>query len=263
MKHANQLRLSRVILFAALFPFLGASFCGFHLFATTVFPPFDGTLDIFLHVILGLLKVATIFVFPFVIRPLYKELHGNPRNVIAFVLVFALGHAFLSALYVLLGRELLAVHASNDVVRFYYFHSPILDEFHYIGLEAWREEWARFIPQAKEMLVMTCCLTALVVPAYFWGSRRRAIALSSVVIVLVCVMLPSTLGLVVWDYDLFLGGIFFDLLSLDLIPLGWWHVDSTSIVFFALATIFYGYVRLFCRIVAPDSIDDTCVLPTH
>ena len=98
-------------------------------------------------------------------------------------------------------------------------------------------------------------IAAIVVPGYFFGPRWWALAWSSVVIVAVCVLLPPAIGLVLWDYDLFLGGVFFDLLSLDLIPTFWWYVGSSSIVYFNLATAFYSYLHVFCNVVPTHRVD--------
>ncbi len=262
MKCTTQHRLSPVILVAAILSFVGTGVWAFHAFLTTVLSPFDGPLDITIHVIMGILKLTTIAVFPLAIGPLYKRLHRNSRNATAFVLFFTISYLSLWTLYLLLGRELLATYASDSVVRFYYLRSPVLDEFHYIGLEEWREDWARLIPQAKEILLMAICLITLVVPGYLFGPRRRAIVISTLILVLACVILPVVLGLVIWDYDTFLGGVFFDLLSLELIPVFWWHAGPTSVVFFALTTVFYSGLLIFCRTVAQDGTDKNCVQPT-
>lgn len=213
-------------------------------------PSFDGPFDWTIHVITCVLKLATILAFPIAIRPLYDQLHRNPRNVMVFSLFFGLGYLGLFALYMLFGRERMAEFASGDAVRFYYLHSPALDERHYIGLAEWRAQWARWIPQAKEIGLMVVAFAALVGPGYFLGSRVLAQLISAVSIVTVCVLLPPVLGLVLWDYDLFLGGVFFDLLSLDLIPVLWWWAMPCTFVYFVLAATFYSYVYIFCKCIS-------------
>jgi hypothetical protein len=252
MSFTNHHGLNPVILSATAVSFIGAITWGFHQFLSETQPPFDGPLDWIVHLVMGFLKLAAILMFPLTMRPLYMRFHGNSRNVIAFALFLLLGYAGLFVLYIFFGREYLAVLASNDSVRFYYLHSPILDNSGYIGLEEWREEWARLIPQAKEGAMMAICLTIFVMPGYLYGSSRRAIVSSFAFLVLACVILPVVFGLLLWDYDIFLGGVFFDLLSLDLIPFLWWNVSNISGVFFVLATFFYGYALLFCRIVSLD-----------
>jgi len=64
---------------------------------------------------MGVLKLATILVFPFTIRPLYDQLQGNLRNVRSFLLFFGLGYLSMYVLYILLGREQLAGYASPDL----------------------------------------------------------------------------------------------------------------------------------------------------
>ena len=60
------------------------------------------------------------------------------------------------------------------------------------------------------------------------------------------------LGLVKWDYDVFMGGVFFDTLSVELLPLfGWLYTGSSSIIFFVLAALFYIYLFIFCHFVKP------------
>lgn len=245
----------RPTLVAGVLSFSGIVAWTVHAFLTAALPPFDGPPDWAIHAIMGVLKLATIVLFPFAIRPLYEQLQGNVRNAGAFALFFGLVYAILFALYILFAREALAAHTSDNVVRFYYLHSPVLDELHYIGLEEWRAQWARRIPQAKELLLMVVFLAALVAPGYFFGPRLWARVLSSIILLAVCVLLPPAFGLVLWDYDTFLGGVFFDLLSLDLLPMLWWFVGGSSIVFFALATTFYCYVLIFCHIVPRRRID--------
>ncbi|MBX3176335.1 MAG: hypothetical protein KF886_03160 [Candidatus Hydrogenedentes bacterium] len=255
MKHAVEGGL-RPTLVAGVLSFSGAVAWAVHALLTAALPPFDGPPDWAIHAAMGVLKLAAIVLFPFAIRPLYEQLQGNVRKAGAFALFFVLGYLSLFALYILFGREALAAHTSDGVVRFYYLHSPALDEFHYIGLEEWRAQWARWIPQAKELVLMVVFLAALVGPGYFFGPRLWARVLSSVVLLAVCVLLPPAIGLVLWDYDTFLGGVFFDLLSLDLIPMLWWFVGGSSVVFFVLAATFYCYVFIFCYIVPQRRIDD-------
>lgn len=205
---------------------------------------------------MGVLKLGTILLFPFAIRPLYNRLHGSIRNVGLFSLFFGLGYLTLFAFYVFLGREPLARLVSDEVVRFYYLRSPALDGMHYIGLEEWRVQWSNWIPQAKDLSLMMLSLAVIVVPAYYFGSRWEARAFSSAMLIGVCSVLPPAIGLVLWDYDTFLGGVFFDLLSLDLLPLFWWFVGGSSIVFFSLSAAFYGYIIIFCRSIASGNVAD-------
>jgi len=246
----------RPTLVAAVFSFCGVVAWTVHTALTATLPPFEGPLDWAVHVVMGMLKLATILVFPLAVRPLYDRLQGNLRNVGVFVLFFGLGYLGLFVLYILLGRETLAEYVSDHVVRFYYLNSPVLDEFPYIGLEEWRAQWTRGIPQAKEVVLMAIFLVGLVAPGYFFGSRWEALAFASVMLIAVCSLLPLAFGLVLWDYDTFLGGVFFDLLSLELLPIMWWFVGGSSVVFLVLATTFYCYVFVYCHMVTPLIIDD-------
>ncbi len=242
-------------LVAAVLSLVGLPAWTVHTVLTATLPPFDGPLGLAIHAAMGVLKLGTIIAFPFAIRPLYDRLQGNLRNVGVFVLFFGLGYLTLFALYILFGREPLAEQVSDGTVRFYYLHSPMLDRHHYIGLEEWRAQWARWIPQAKDAALMAIVLAGLVAPGYFFGSRWEALAFSSAMTIGVCSLLPPAIGLVLWDYDTFLGGVFFDLLSLDLLPPLWWFVGGSSIVFFALSASFYSYIIVFCRFVAPNFVD--------
>jgi len=219
---------------------------------TATLPPFDGPLEWVIHAAMCVLKLGTILLFPFAIRPLYSRLHGSIRNVGLFTLFFGLGYFTLFSLYIVHGREPLARVVSDEVVRFYYLRSPVLDGMHYIGLEEWRVQWSHWIPQAKDLSLMMLSLAVIVVPAYYLGSRWEARAFSSAMLIGVCSLLPPAIGLVLWDYDTFLGGVFFDLLSLDLLPMLWWFVGGSSIVLFALSASFYSYIIVFCRFVAPN-----------
>lgn len=253
----------RPTLVAAFLSFVGILAWAAHAALTAILPPFEGPLDWAAHGIMGALKLGTILLFPFAIRPLNDRLQGNIRNVGAFVLFFGLGYLSLFALYILFGREPLAAYTSDHIVRFYYLHTPALDEFPYIGLKEWRAQWARGIPQAKEGVLMAIVLGGLVLPGYFFGSRWEALAFTSAILIGVCSFLPPALGLILWDYDTFLGGVFFDLLSLDLLPIMWWFVGGSSVVYLVLATMFYCYVFVYCRMVSPPIIDDDGIGLAH
>ncbi len=246
----------RPTLVAAVLSFVGILVWAIHAALTAMLPPFEGPLDWTVHALMGMLKLGTILLFPLAIRPLYRRLHGSVRNVGVCALFFGLGYLGVFVLYILLGRESLAEYVSDHVVRFYYLNSPVLDEFPYIGLEEWRAQWARGIPQAKEVVLMAIFLVGLVAPGYFFGSRWEALTFASVMLIAICSLLPLAFGLVLWDYDTFLGGVFFDLLSLDLLPIMWWFVGGSSVVFLVLATTFYCYVFVYCRMVSPLIIDN-------
>lgn len=236
---------------------------GLSLFVSDLLPDFDGAIGFVTVYTLALLKLATIFAFPFALGPLYKRFHGNRRNAVRFASFFVLGWLVLMALYVVFVREPLAVWASDHVVRFFYVDSPVLDEFPYLAaLEDWRADWRWLIPQWKDFALMLICLALLILPGYFDGPRWIERLIACISILLVVSILPTAMGLVILDYDLFLAGVFFDLLWCDLVPFFWLHTSLASGVFFTLAGMFYAYTCVFCRLVAPVAAKSQRASPT-
>ncbi len=218
-----------------------------HEFATAKAPPFDGALDVSIHVLLGALKLATVCAFPFALRPFYTCLHRNPRTLVVFSVLAGAVYLGLFWSYAIWGRTAFAEFASGHVVRYYYLESEVLAKFGYLGLEEWQEQWRRFIPHVKELGLSLALGVFIVLCGYYYGDKTAAPFAVWGVVYFVLFVCPLILGLIVWDYDTFMGGIFFDALCLETFPLGLWWSGKTTIFLFALSGVFYFLLYIASR----------------
>lgn len=218
-----------------------------HELMTAWFPPFDKTFNLAIHALLIICKIGTLLIFPFVVSCLHKTICGNRRVALSALTAYMLAGLILFTGYLVFARELFAAFASDAVIRFYYITSGALDRFNYIGLEEWRQSWQAFTPQLKDLGILLLWLLAVVLPGLILSSRKLSVSIATALSYAIMLILPITANLAVWDYDMFLGGVFTDILFVELEPFAWIGFGRTTILFFSLSFMFYLLTLLIVK----------------
>lgn len=121
-----------------------------HELFTAFFPPFDGRLDIAVHLVMMAGKLVVLAAIPAMLWRMDIAFHSRLKRFCAFYGASILLFAILTFIHAFWTREIFVTPASGDVVRYYYLESGPFDRFHYIGLEDWRVEWGSLVRQLKD-----------------------------------------------------------------------------------------------------------------
>ena len=214
-----------------------------HAILNHLFPPNATLLDVGLFILASICKLTVLVALPFFMRRLCRELDHNQPVLKRCVLDWSLSLALLLSL---LGwfHDDLAVLLSNEAVRFYYVSdSSPLSEFHYLGREEWLLRWKSGAILLAELTLGLVAIGLISVVGYWLGKKKATFLLLSVGLAVLVTGWPLVFGLLVPEYDIFLGGIFSDCLALDLL----WpftamdpssEVTFTVLLFFVAASSF-------------------------
>ncbi|MCV6639486.1 hypothetical protein [Candidatus Albibeggiatoa sp. nov. NOAA] len=210
-------------------------------------PDFDGVPDVVIHISMIFLKAAIITLFPFALKDIYSSISKNQRNALTYFLTLNLLFIALFFFHIEYIRELFSIHASSNAVKYYYLSHVDLSTPYYVGGSEWKTAWMSFIPQTKELLLGLFCSALMTLWGYWLGARWVSRFGISFILLMICTFAPSAMGLVLWDYDLFMGGVFFDTLSIQLLPFFWLASGSGTTMLFILAFFFYIHGYQFTR----------------
>lgn len=225
-----------------------------HRVLTDTFPPFINLFDTTLHIIVSVLKLATIICIPFALARVFTHCHRDLRKTATAVAVWGGALVLLLAVLCLL-RTPLTAHLNNDTLRF--FPSSVsaqMDSAAYMGMDV-QSQVARWQSGAAFLSEFALIIAALVILGLFAFFAGR-VGLVTGVAAAVCVGLTSlvgsfALGLLVWDYDIFFAGTMIAPFSTDVI-IPFIAQDPTSeIGFFVYTAIITSSYLLDTRLLNP------------
>jgi hypothetical protein len=189
-------------------------------------------------------KLALLAAPLFFLSDLSAFLHGRPR--VAVSLYLALVTVTLCAMLAYLPwRHTFTEHFSNEAYRWYYDgmlakHGGDEDDF-----ADWQRSWANYTPHIIEAGLVLAYYGALIKACTARRLSKRGGALIAAGGYALLWLIPLLGGLILWDYDIFLKGIVFDSISLDLLPLLWWRPWDYSIFLYIFMLIFFGVCTAF------------------
>lgn len=190
-------------------------------------------------------KLALFAVVPFFYRDLSALLFQRRRAALV-LLAAVVTVTTLGAAAYLPWRDSFAVEFNNDSYRWYHNHAR--QEYELPGLEAWRTQWEQRLPHLKETCLLVAYYSAIIGICTSCRLQRRGSFLLALAGYAFLAILPNVIGLLKWDYDLFLGGIIFDSISVDLFPLAFWFAGDHSIFFYSFMFIFFAVCWVFFSI---------------
>jgi hypothetical protein len=180
----------------------------------------------------------------FFLSDLSAFLYWRPRVAIA--LGFTLVAVTLCAMLAYLPwRETFTHHFSNSSYRWYYSNMPSQYPGLYGDFGEWQKQWAQHIPHAIEAGLVFVYYSIIIAACTLWRLRRVSGAIIAIVGYLLLFLVPTFTGLIIWDYDIFLKGIAFDSISMDLFPAFFWHAGDYSIFLYAFMFIFFSVTATF------------------
>lgn len=222
-----------------------------HEILTELYPPFDGLFDIAMHIVLITLKISVIILFAVGLKEIFAFIHQNKRNAVLYFITLYLLFTLLFFLHITFTRDLFCSLASNDTIKYFYLSDPNLKDPMYIGGAKWAEEWPKFIPQLKELLLGFIFSLTLTTSGYYFSQRLKTRITIAAGLLMIITIIPATIGLSNWDYDFFMGGVFFDVLSIELFPFFWFMIGTQTIITFSLIFCFYLHGYIFVRYLKP------------
>ncbi len=177
---------------------------------------------------------------------LSARLHRRPQ--LAFVLYLVLvAVTLLAILSYLPWRQTFTAHFGNDAYRWYHEGSTV-PEFLNSDLAKWQVDWTHHLPHKLEAGLLLFYYALLIGACTLLRLSKVSGAGVAILAYGVLFLVPNFIGLVLWDYDVFLKGIAFDSISLDLNPLYFWFAGDHSIFLYVLMLIFFAVTALFiCR----------------
>jgi hypothetical protein len=118
----------------------------------------------------------------------------------------------------------------------------------------WKAGWNRKRPHMIEASMVTVFYGALIMLCTFHRWRLVGSIAIAIGAYLFLELTPLYFGLLVWDYDVFLKGIVFDSISLDLHPLAIWWPTDFAIFLYVFSFIFFGVTTSFIAAKPADSV---------
>lgn len=210
------LRCLRYTLVGLICSLVGALVYVVHEVAMVHDPGFHGVLDTVMHIAGTITKWGVLLVWPMAMYPHVVHAHRNRRRSALLFLMTVVPYALVAAAMLPL-REYYVTIISDDVVRGYYMSpSSPLAGMGYEGLEEWRARWAAGIPQTMDALSFLMAAAGFAGAAFLWGRYLLGLAAGIAWFCAMLILLPAAMGIVVLDYDIFLGGLVSDSLCLDL-----------------------------------------------
>jgi hypothetical protein len=187
-------------------------------------------------------RLALFVVVPFFYRDLSAFLFERRR--IAFLLLATLVTVTMLAVVAYLPwRDSFAVRFNNDSYRWYHNHPR--QDYELPGLESWRIQWEQRLPHLIESCLLIAYYSAIIAICSCRRLQRTGSLLLALAGYAFLGILPNAAGLLKWDYDLFLGGIIFDSISVDFFPLAFWFPGDHSIFFYSFMFIFFAVCSAF------------------
>jgi hypothetical protein len=138
-------------------------------------------------------------------------------------------------------RSAFAAHFNNDFYRWYYEGMEVWTP----NFVQWQVAWVNHVPHMIEAgIVLVYYTSTITACTAFRLSRVRGAIVAFVGYLLLC-LIPMFTDLILWDYDIFLKGIAFDSISMDLFPLIFWYGGDQSIFLYTFMLIFFGVTARF------------------
>jgi len=230
-----------------LISLIGLLLSATHEVLTVKLAPFNGPLDTTIHIMLIASKACIVSLFVIALKEIFAAIYKNTRVSLVYFSTLNILFISLFFLHLTFTRELYCSLASNDAVKFYYLSNPDLHKPFFIGGVEWAKDWALFIPQSKELIFgITCTMLFTLWGCYFGPTKKSRFGITAILFV-ICTIVPGLIGILLWDYDLFMGGVFFDTISITLFPLFWFAEGTQSVMIFSLAFFFYLHGYIFVK----------------
>lgn len=189
-------------------------------------------------------KLALLAAPLFFLSDLSEFLHGRPRIALGLGVVLV-AVTFGAMLTYLPWRDAFAQHFNNASYRWYYDYTNPKT----IGTESeftdWKKSWEHHVPHRIEAALVVACFSVLLTACSAWRLRRISGAVVASIGYALLFIVPLATGLIDWDYDVFLRGVAFDSISMDLFPVGIWFAGDYSIFLYTFMFIFFGISALF------------------
>lgn len=145
-------------------------------------------------------------------------------------------------------REAFADHFSNGAYRWYFDGMPQKFRGHYADFADWQRKWAWRVPHTIEVGLMLAYFGSVVAACTLRRLGRMGGAAIATLGYALLLLVPMFTGLIAWDYDIFLKGIAFDSISMNLSPMLFWYAGDSSIFLDAFMLIFFGISGAFFQI---------------
>jgi len=156
--------------------------------------------------------------------------------------VSLIGATLLAAGAFLPWRSAYARHFNNDAVKQYYPEMPS-EQTNMVKTDdypAWLARWERKKPHAVEAGLLAAYYVLVLTPCAVFRLRWWSGAVVGLAGYGLLYLAPDRTGLIDWDYDVFLKGVVFDCISLDVSPIGFWFAGDHSIFFYGFMLIFFA-----------------------
>lgn len=231
---------------------LGCALWWLHAALNHLMPPNDGLLDTLLFCVASACKIALLVSLPFLFVRLCHALYLNKGAVVRCLLCWVVGLGLVVGTLALL-RDPLAELLNNDATKFYSvrIHKSDADLPPYPGLETWLQHWESGQIILLEMIGGLLPLVALSAVSYRFGKKKAALVGLGIGLFAMIVAWPILTGVLLIDYDNFLGGIFSDSLALDFVWL-FTAMDPTSEISFSVLLVFVVSTLLALRRLRAD-----------
>ena len=109
----------------------------------------------------------------------------------------------------------------------------------------WKEGWAKHSPHKIETGLLIGYYALLLGSCAAIRLKRIAGIVLGMAGYALLVFVPRMTGIIDWNYDIFLKGIAFDSISMDLHPFAIWFAGDMSIFFYVFMLIFFSICSLF------------------
>lgn len=226
------------------FSMVGATVAWVHRFADAAYGENEPWITFWGCVILGsICKMGFLCCVPFLLRRIFLAMDRDGGRALRCAASWAVASGVLIALSGFFYDDL--TELLNTGALHYYPLSLSSDEEpgQYIGREAWLPRWQSGQVLAIEAGYALALILLLVGIGYGWKSRgadhvgQLKVITACLMLLVVCIAWPYMFGLVIWDYDTFIGAMVSGSLSIDLL-IPFLAYDPTSQIGFSVFAAF-------------------------
>ncbi len=193
--------------------------------------------NLLIFILASICKILIFILLPFFIIFLCRKLYLNKRILKRCIFSWLLGLLILTTV-ISLNRDRIANLLNNSSVRFYYIEdNSNLKPFHFVGREEWLTRWKSGEIICLELLLGLIIIGCFSLIGYFLGKNILATLGLFAGIIFVLAIWARIFQILILEYDEFLGGVFSDSISFDIMwPFFAW--SPVSQISFAVCFVF-------------------------
>ncbi len=120
------------------------------------------------------------------------------------------------------------------------------------GIDAWRNGWNRGVPHFIEATLLVAYYGTILSICSLWRLDRVSSLMVGLGGYAMLLIVPMATGLIKYDFDVFLRGIAFDSISMDLFPFFAMFAGGYSIFLFVFQFIFFLVCAIFMKTASPQ-----------